>query len=238
MSGLANPRVLRWILAFMGGACAWSRPVTVWAGAALTTACAGQCGALGGLPPEKPPLVHSAEGARYLVTRGAYKAFYDREGRLQRLEHDANGDGHPEQVSHHDGQRIPALVEVDQDSDGKVDRWEQYDSAGVLTKVGTSRRGGRPDAWSVLNPEEVELQREYDDDGDGRVERRERRRGGRVAEREVDADRDGTIDRWQTIREGRLVEEQLDTDGDGRPDRRLRYGGQGQILALEILAAR
>lgn len=177
-------------------------------------------------------------GAQYLVTRGPYKAFYDREGRLQRLEFDPNADGHPEQVSHHNGQKIPALVEVDQDSNGTVDRWEEYDPEGVLTRVGTSRRGGPPDAWSVLGPGEIELQREYDDDGDGKVERRERLRDGSVAEREVDADRNGAIDRWQTIREGRLVEEQLDTDGDGRPDRRLRYGGQGQILALEILGAR
>jgi len=55
---------------------------------------------------------------------------------------------------------------------------------------------------------------------------------------ELDSDHNGAIDRWQTMGGGRLLEEQLDTDGDGRPDRRLRYGAQGQLLGLETVAAR
>jgi len=210
-----------------------------WLAAALGCAgCAGRCGALGGLPPAKPPLVNTAEGPRYVVTRGPYKAYYDAQGRLQRLEKDADGDGHPEQIAHHDGQRIPRRVEVDANSDGRIDRWETYDADGVLTTVGTARRGGAADAWVTLGPDGQERERAYDDDGDGRVDRRETLAGGVVVAVELDSDHNGAIDRWQTMGGGRLLEEQLDTDGDGRPDRRLRYGAQGQLLGLETVAAR
>jgi hypothetical protein len=218
--------------------CRLAAPASVMGLALLGAACAGQCGARGGLPPARPPLVQSAEGPRYVVTRGRYKAYYDREGRLQRLEHDANGDGHPEEVSHHEGARIPQRLEADPDSDGTVDRWESYDAQGVLTRIGTSRHGKGPDLWVTLGPDGAEREREYDDDGDRRVERRERLEGGVVVAVEADGDRNGALDRWQTIRAGRVVEERLDTDGDGRADRRVTYDAQGQVLGLEILAAR
>ena len=205
----------------------------------LCAACAGRCGALGGLPPERPPLVTGPDGRTYhLVGRGPYQAFYDRWGRLQRLEYDQNGDGRADQVAHHDGARTPRTIEVDEDYDGVVDRWEDYDPSGRLSRVGSSRRGGAPDVWSAPGPDGQPVRKEYDEDGDGRPDRVEMLRAGEVTGVTIDQDRDGRPDRWQSWRQGRLTGEELDTDADGRPDRRLRYGEDGRVLRLDPVTAR
>jgi hypothetical protein len=207
--------------------------------AVLASACAGRCGALGGLPPERPPVVKGPDGQTYhVVGRGPYTAFYDRWGRLQRLEHDSNGDGRPDQIAHHDGRRTPRTIELDVDFDGRTDRWEDYDDAGQLVRVGTSRRGRGPDVWTASAPDGQPARKEYDEDGDGRPDRGETLAAGAVTGVEIDQDRDGRWDRWQSWTRGRLTSEELDTNGDGRPDRRLRYGDDGRILRLEPLAAR
>jgi hypothetical protein len=183
--------------------------------------------------------VKGPDGRLYhLVGKGPYKAFYDRWGRLQRLEYDANGDGRPDQIAHHDGARTPRTIEVDEDHDGTVDRWEDYDAAGKLTRVGTSRRGRGPDVWTTAGPDGQPARREYDEDGDGRPDRAETLQAGALRGVEIDQDRDGRPDRWQSWDRGRLVAEELDTDRDGQPDRRLRYGEDGRVLGLDPVAAR
>jgi hypothetical protein len=204
----------------------------------LTASCAGRCGARGGLPPDRPATVTGADGQKYhLLDRGAYKAFYDRWGRLQRLEYDSNGDGRPDQIAHHQGQKSPRTIEVDQDFDGRTDRWEDYDPAGQLSKVGTSRRGKGPDIWTSADAQGRPVRREYDEDGDTRPDRWEQLREGVLRTVEIDADRDGRIDRWQAWHEGRLTTEELDTDGDGRADRRIRYA-EGKVVGLEPVASK
>jgi hypothetical protein len=207
--------------------------------ALLAAACAGQCGARGGLPPKRPPLFDGPDGRKYyLLDRGPYKAFYDPAGRLQRIEYDSNGDGRADQIAHHNGERHARLLEVDEDFDGLVDRWEDYDAEGRLVKVGASRGGRRPDVWVFRGADGQPRRKEYDEDGDGRTDRAEELVAGRVVHVELDTDRDGRIDRWQEWPQGRLSEERIDTDADGRPDRRLRYGARGQVIALEPLAGR
>jgi hypothetical protein len=206
---------------------------------ALLSGCAGQCGARGGLPPERPPLVKGPDGRTYhLVGKGPYKAFYDRWGRLQRLEYDGNGDGRADQVAHHDGARTPRTIEVDVDYDGAVDRWEDYDAAGKLGRVGTSRRGRGPDRWTTAGADGQPARIEYDDDGDGKPDRVETLSAGALRTVALDQDRDGRPDRWQSWERGRLKAEELDTDRDGKPDRRLRYGDDGRVLGLDRLAVR
>jgi len=195
------------------------------------------CGGLGGQPPGSLPEVRGADGRDYLLLdKGAYKAFYDSWGRLEYIEYDSNGDGRPDHVAHHQGNKLPGLIEVDEDFDGRMDRWESYDAQGRLLKVAASRRGAGPDIWNVLGPDGQPARREYDDDGDGRVERSELLNAGRVVRLEVDADRDGRVDRWQDWRDGRLVGEELDTDGDGQADRRLNYAQGGALAGLQKLA--
>jgi hypothetical protein len=197
------------------------------------------CGGRAGQPPGQLPVVRGADGRTYtLLDKGAYKAFYDSWGRLVRIEYDSNGDGKPDYIAHHDGAKTPRLIEVDEDFDGNTDRWESYSPEGRLLKVGVSRHGHGPDLWNVLGPDGQPARREYDDDGDGRVERSEVLSAGRVVRVEIDADHDGRTDRWQDWRAGQLVAEDLDTNGDGRPDRRLRYGAGGTLAGVDRLDAR
>jgi hypothetical protein len=216
------------------------RAAPVLAAALLGVSCAGQCGARGGLPPSRPPTVQGADGQTYyLVDKGAYKAFYDAWGRMQRIEYDSNGDGRPDHIARHDGRRRPYQLDVDSDFDGRTDRWERYDDEGRLLKVGTARApGGAPDLWTTAAAAGEPERREHDPNGDGVIDRVEIVRDGRVAEVQVDGDRDGRIDRWQRWDQGRIVAEELDTDRDGKPDRTLRYDPQGKLLAPEPVASR
>jgi hypothetical protein len=127
---------------------------------------------------------------------------------------------------------------VDADFDGRIDRWEDYDAAGRLVKVGTARHGRGPDVWTYPGPGDQPAKREHDADNDGKIERTEFYRAGRVIRVELDSDRDGRVDRWQTWAAGRVTTEELDTDGDGRADRRLRYAEGGKLLGLERLRQR
>jgi hypothetical protein len=44
----------------------------------------------------------------------------------------------------------------------------------VLVRIGSTRfKPGVPDRWEVLDPDGTILRREYDDDGDGKVDRSE-----------------------------------------------------------------
>jgi hypothetical protein len=185
-------------------------------------------------PPERPTRFKGTDGATYyLLDRGQYKAFYDAYGKLQRLEYDSNNDGKTDVWAHHNGAKVPSLLEIDENFDGKIDRWEEYNQSGLLIKVGTSRRGKGPDQWVFPGPDGSPLRREFDEDGDSRVDRIELLRQGRIVETRIDTDRDGRIDRWQFWENGRTTSEELDTDGDGRPDRRIRYGPGGAVTAVE-----
>ena len=201
--------------------------------AAVLSGCRA-CGARGGLPPAPPPMESSSKGpALHVVDHGEYKAYYDEWGRLARIEQDSNKDGRPDRISHHEnGAKVPNLIEIDQDFDGTIDRWEYYDASGKLLRVGASRRGGAPDTWVYRDAQGRDYRREYDDDGDGRPERAEILVNGRVVRTEVDSDRDGQFDRWQEWSGGHLIGEDLDTDADGHPDRHVSYDSRGRPVTL------
>ncbi len=68
---------------------------------------------------------------------------------------------------------LRAEVERDTDFDGKFDVKELYDSAGQLTSVQRDRNGdGKPDLWEQYK-DGVLIAILYDDDFDGKVDRRE-----------------------------------------------------------------
>jgi hypothetical protein len=204
--------------------------------AALLTCGCRACGTRGGESSRRRELVTEPDGGqRYRVTQGAFQAYYDRWGRLERIERDSNSDGRVDQVSHHAGQKDPALVVLDTDFDGGNDRWEYYDASGRLTRIGATRGGGAPDMWVVVDVTGKVSRREYDDDRDGKVDRAEDLENGRITWTEVDSDRDGKVDRWQLWTQGRLAAEDLDLDGDAKPDRRVLFGSDGRVQRLERL---
>jgi len=206
--------------------------------ALLATACGDRaCGGRGGLPPDRLPTVKRGDGREYRVLdKGAWKGFYDSQGRIVVAEYDSNADGRADYIAHYDERRQIRLIEVDEDLDAWVDRFEHYDAAGILEKVGRWRRQrGRADEWTYRAPDGRPARIEYDDDGDGVPERAEVMKQGVVARIEIDSDRDGHPDRWQAWERGRLVGEELDTDGYGKPDRRLVFGDRGRLLRVERL---
>ncbi len=205
--------------------------------ALASAGCARHCGGLGGLPPEGSDVFVEGPGGKEfrVITKGPYKAWYDHWGRLEKIEWDRDGDGRPDHIAHYQGGKLARLVEVDENRDGRIDRWEYYDEAGVLEKLGQARKGGNPDIWTFPGAGAVPRRQELDDDGDCKVERVEIFEDGRLAAVELDTDRDGRIDRWQRWVAGKLRGEELDTDGDGKPDRRIAYDEHGGILGVELI---
>jgi antitoxin component YwqK of YwqJK toxin-antitoxin module len=204
---------------------------------ALTTACGDRaCGGRGGLPPPRLPMVKLADGRSFhLLDKGQYKALYDTMGQLAIVQYDSNNDGRADYLAYYEGKQI-RVIEVDENQDSWIDRWEHYDASGVLEKIGRWRKQkGKADVWRFPGPGGLASRVEYDDDGDGRSERSEIFRDGQLVRIELDSDRDGRRDRWQTWEDGRLKSEELDTKGAGTPDRRLVYGGRGGIARIERL---
>ena len=116
--------------------------------AVVSAACGGRsCGGRGGLPPEALPTpVKRGDGRVYRVLdKGAWKGFYDTQGRIAVVEYDSNADGRAGDIAHYDERRQIRLIEVDEDHDSWVDRFEHYDAAGIL-------RGSAAGASSVAVP--------------------------------------------------------------------------------------
>ena len=91
-----------------------------------------------------------------------------------------------------------AEVERDTDFDGKFDVKEIYDTAGMLTSVRRDRNSdGQPDLWEQYK-DNVLLAILYDDDFDGKVDRREEIPGARPKVEmptQLDPTATGTLDR-------------------------------------------
>jgi hypothetical protein len=136
-------------------------------------------------------------------------------GRLEKITYDRNSDGRPDAWAYMDGTRM-TRAELDEDFDGRLDRWEFYGDAGssmataVLARV---EQATRPD---------------------GRVSRWETYVDGRLASAEEDTDGDGRPDKWETWQAGALRSLALDTTGRGTADRRLVYPPDGSEARLEV----
>jgi hypothetical protein len=205
----------------------------------LASACGDRaCGGRGGLPPSRLPVVERGDGRTYhFLDKGSWKGYYDEQGRIAVVEYDSNGNGRADHIAHYDESRQIRLIEVDEDHDAWVDRWEHYDAAGVLEKVGRWRRKpGHADEWTYRAPDGLPARIDYDDSGDGAVDRVEILESGIVVRVETDSDRDGQIDRWQRWDKGRLASEELDITGDGTPDRRLVFGPRAEVQRVEPIA--
>jgi hypothetical protein len=93
-------------------------------------------------PPPPVPTVKGPDGREYVLLVKGGKPTFDAKGLLDRVEYDRNGDGRPDQIAHHNGQRTPEVLDNDDDFDGVTDNWLYYNPAGVLVKIGSSRKGG------------------------------------------------------------------------------------------------
>jgi len=130
----------------------------------------------------------------------AIRPTYDRQtGKLTQLSYDSDHDGRPDTWTDMDGEK-PLRSRIDRNGDGKIDRWEEYDAAGALVRVGMSTSdSGIPDTWIVPAADSSIQRIETDTVGDGKPHK------------------------WETYRDGLLETAAFDEDGDGAPDRRLTY---------------
>jgi len=153
---------------------------------------------------------------------------YDKKtGKLQLLKYDSKNTGKFDTFSYMDGARV-LRVEIDQDQDGKIDRWEYYDDKQKVVKVGFSRANdGKEDAWSFTGPDGTINRIDYLTGRDGKIARTEHFDKGALVTAEEDTDEDGKIDKWETYENGHMTSVAFDTVHRGTPDRRLVYGDAG-----------
>ena len=160
---------------------------------------------------------------------------YDaRTAQLVRLDYDSNHDGLVDTRTYMQGTHV-RRAESDTDRDGKVDRWEYFDTQGRQVRVGgSSARDGLEDTWMSTEPATGLTRLDYSTRRDRRIDRREFLSSGTLVRAEEDTNGDGLADKWETYDHGRLTEVALDTTyGAGRPDRRLIYGAGGELVRIE-----
>ena len=153
------------------------------------------------------------------AVKGVVPSYNAQSGRLERISYDRNKDGKPDAWLFVDGTRA-TRSELDENYDGAVDRWEEYEKTVTPTPAGAAPRG------DLVKAEQSTL-------FDGKVNRWERYQDGRLATVEEDTTGDGRPDKWETWVNGSLAEVALDTRNGGKADRRLVYpadGGEPQLL--------
>jgi hypothetical protein len=124
---------------------------------------------------QDPTLSNPSPPPYLLVEKGPYQSLYGPDGKIERLVYDRNGDGTADAVILYGPDGKISLAQIDTDLDKVIDRWEYFDK-GVLVRIGFTRSTrGMPDYWDVVAPGGAIIRREYDDDGDGKVDRSEPR---------------------------------------------------------------
>lgn len=159
---------------------------------------------------------------------------YDlRSRQLVRLDWDTDGNGRIDQRTYFVG-GTAVRTEVDDNDDGRIDRWEYVDATATVTHVGSSSADdGVEDTWTWVIGDAGEVRVDRSQYRDRVIDRREFLRHDTLLRAEEDANRDGLTDKWETWENGALVMAAFDTTfSAGRPDRRLVYAG-GQLAYLE-----
>jgi hypothetical protein len=149
---------------------------------------------------------------------------------LTRIDYDYDADGRIDVRTYMKNGR-PERLEGDADGDGKTDRWEYYDAHGALQRVGGSTaHDGVEDTWAHQIGDETRV--DYSTHRDGIVDRREFYRGELLLRTERDTNGDAVMDAWEQYENGRLAMLWLDDDKRrGRATRRLVYtaGGAARV---------
>jgi hypothetical protein len=152
----------------------------------------------------------------------------DHTHQLVRLDYDYNRDGRIDVRTFMKNGRVERL-EGDADGDGRIDRWEYYDANGKLLRVGGStRHDGVEDTWAYQTGDTLRL--DISTRRDGVVDRREHYQGNVLTATETDTNHDGLMDTWEQYDQGRLAVLLIDDSRKlGRPTRRLVYAAGGAV---------
>lgn len=152
------------------------------------------------------------------------QATYDQKsGKLSQLTVDAKKDGKPNIFSYMDGTKF-LRVEIDNNEDGMIDRWEYYGADQKLEKVGFSRvNDGKADTWAYEHPDGTIAKVEVSTRRDGKVNRTEFYAKDVLLRAEEDTNQDGRVDKWETYLGGGLSSVAFDTKGTGAPNQVIDY---------------
>lgn len=149
-------------------------------------------------------------------------------GRLSQVTLNAARDGKPDVFSYMDGSAF-IRIEIDNDEDGKIDRWEHYGASQKLEKVGISRSNdGKADAWIFAGPDGIVDRIEVSTRRNGVPNRIEYYLSGRIARAEEDTNADGRVDKWETYTDDALATVAFDTTNSGKPTMTLDYRAEGR----------
>jgi len=173
----------------------------------------------------------------------APQAKYDAtSGHLRELAFDATHSGRNNAIGFMDGTQIQR-IEVDEDGDGQVDRWEFYDARRHLERVGISRHhNGSIDAMAFYG-EHGDLERiEVSTRADHLFDRIEFYQFESLRRVEEDTNGDGRVDKWETYAVDShhaagdtptILTAVFDDVFRGTPTRRLVYRPDGTVLRVE-----
>ena len=106
-----------------------------------------------------------------------------------------------------------------------ISGWRRSDSRGPTT--------ASEDGWAYEAPDGQIGRVELSTLRDGTIDRWEYYEGGIMVRAEEDTSQDGQVDRWEAFANDALEIVAFDENGDGRPDRRLTYGPNGALAAIE-----
>ena len=174
--------------------------------------------------------------------RGPAASYDSKTGKLATLSVDTNRNGKVDTVSHMDGTRI-VRIEVDQDENGQLDRWDFYGADRRLERVGFSRENdGVMDAVAYYESEGVLSRMEISTRRDGTFDRVEQYVNGRLTRTAEDTDGDGRADKWDEYgplsangsADFVVVSTLFDDSKRGKPERRFVYGHNGAIARVEV----
>lgn len=163
-------------------------------------------------------------------------------GRLARLMFSSSGTGRNDAVGVMDGTRIHR-IELDENHDGRTDRWEFYDANHRMVSVGVSRgNDGVMDAVMFHAPDGSVSRVAVSTRRDGRFDRVEFYASGAIARVEEDTDGDTKTDKWESYRlepsgttaTSSVAAVAFDDDGRGTPGRRLVFGSNGRVIRVEL----
>jgi hypothetical protein len=151
-------------------------------------------------------------------------AVYDpASGKLSQLTVNSIKDGKPNVFSYMNGSKI-VRIEIDDNEDGKIDRWEYYGPDQKLERVGLSRSDdGKQDSWAYRSADGSVERIEISTKRDATANRTEFYEKGALARAEEDTNGDGRIDKWEEYEAGELVSASFDTTGSGKPTTSVDY---------------
>lgn len=121
------------------------------------------------------------------------KVYFEDE-KIVKIVMDQNADGAPDFTVFFKN-NLPDTGEKDADTNGKIDTWIQYDSAGLPVVIGSDRHvDGKPDYWLFLKKGAI-YKREWDRNFDGEADFRTLERDHKLLEKHYDDNFDGRFEK-------------------------------------------